>query len=63
MKGFILALWGIKREFSILVLFVFIVHALMYYPEIGLVEIFIAVLIANLILFVMVYLMTKKMIN
>ena len=63
MKGFILALWGIKREFSILVLFVFIVHALMYYPDIGVVEIFIAVLIANLILFVMVYLLTQKMIN
>jgi hypothetical protein len=63
MKDLILALWNIKRGFSILVLLVFIVHALMYYPEFGLVEIFIAVLIANLILFVMVYLMTKKMIN
>lgn len=63
MRNLLLTLWGIKREFLILVLLVFIVHALMYYPEIGLVEIFIAVLIANLILFVIVYLMVKKMIE
>lgn len=63
MRNLLSSLWGVKREFSILVLLVFIVHALMYYPEIGLVEIFIAVLIANLILFVIVYLITKKMIE
>jgi hypothetical protein len=63
MKNFLITFWSLKREFSILVIIVYLIHALMYYPEIGLIEIFIAVLIANLILFILVYLMVNKFIN
>ena len=63
MKNFLITFWSLKREFSILVIIVYLIHALMYYPEIGLIEIFIAVLIANLILFILVYIMVNKFIN
>jgi hypothetical protein len=63
MKKFLITFWSLKREFSILVIIVYLIHALMYYPEIGLIDIFIAVLIANLILFILVYLMVNNMIN